>query len=512
MKIIYSIATVSILLATSYISKAQEINPITQAMFDGYEQILSQNPSDYFTLYQRSAQYYRLSSYDNALADIQKAITATPAKDKDMLTQEYSLAADIYMEMQQYPQALETIEAALSISPTALPLLYKKGNICLYLEDYTEAKKSFATMQRLQPRLQESYFGLAKVALVEGDTEKVTTLIKEAENCDPSNYITYCRLGDLYTDMGDYSKAATSYLSAFGLADKLDRPINSIINLSKKDYKTVANAIDYGIAKTDNTVPLYFLKGNIAAINGRYSDAYASLRTLADTDNPDPSVCSKLSEVCVALDKIPEALRYAEMSISNSPKPDYLIVKSKAEIAAGAPDKAITSAAQATKSAPGNSTAFIALAQAYISNKQYEKALEALNEAILIEPSSMLSFMLRANLYSSNLNNHTGAVEDYVKVTRMQANSFPEIAWQSLARTLSGKKLDGDAYMAKALANSKNPDELFWGAVYYSQTGDLDQASKFIDKAIDAGYDNEYNLRKNEEANLNIKPIRHLLK
>ena len=71
---------------------AQQINPITLAMFDGYKQLLDENPKDYFTLYQRSAQYYRLSMYDLALTDIEKAITYTPEKETEMLSQEYVLA------------------------------------------------------------------------------------------------------------------------------------------------------------------------------------------------------------------------------------------------------------------------------------------------------------------------------------------------------------------------------------------------------------------------------------
>ncbi len=76
--------------AMSLTASAQQINPITQAMLDGYEQLLKENPNDYFTLYERASQYYRLSRYDMALNDIKRSIAATPAKEKDQLAAEYS--------------------------------------------------------------------------------------------------------------------------------------------------------------------------------------------------------------------------------------------------------------------------------------------------------------------------------------------------------------------------------------------------------------------------------------
>ena len=68
----------------SLFCSAQQINPITRAMLNGYNEILQQNPKDYNTLYERAAQYYRISQYDNALNDLTKAIEYTPAKEKDL--------------------------------------------------------------------------------------------------------------------------------------------------------------------------------------------------------------------------------------------------------------------------------------------------------------------------------------------------------------------------------------------------------------------------------------------
>ena len=44
-------------LAVASVAAAQQINPITKAVLDGYDLTLKENPKDYETLYQRAAQY-----------------------------------------------------------------------------------------------------------------------------------------------------------------------------------------------------------------------------------------------------------------------------------------------------------------------------------------------------------------------------------------------------------------------------------------------------------------------
>lgn len=500
----------TILLGASAVTSSQQINPITQAMLDGYQQILDQNPEDYFTLYQRSAQFYRLSFYDKAADDIEKAISCTPKKEKDMLAQEYSLAADIYIEFKNYQKALAAVNLALANDPDSYPLLYKKGNICLYLKDTSEAKKCFAAMQRMQSRSQEAFFGLAKTAVLENNFNEAKTLIAEAEKCDPSNYITYCRTGDLYSDMGDYQLAASAYLSAFGLADKLERPMNSLIEISKSDYDNVSEAIDYALSKTSNTIPLYFLKGNIAYLNGKYGDAYTALRNLSDSSQQEGSIYNLLAKTCLMLDKPAEASKYARLATATGDNPDYQITYSEVDLASGLPDSALTHACKALETSPLSTDANIAAAKSRMAVNDWNGAISYLNDAIINDADAPLPLMLRAYIYNNHTNNANAAVSDYARVAKMPADGFPGILYKSLAQTLSGKKIDGDSTMSSALDKNSSPDAYFYAAVYYSQTGALEQAKSYLDKAIENGYENMFNINKDTTANLNIKPIRHL--
>ena len=115
-------------ICAAFVCQAQQINPITKAMLNGYSELLKENPKDYQTLYERAAQYYSLSRYEEAHSDLMKAIEYTPAKEKTLRESELSLMADVAIEMKNYELALKSIDEALQLSPANYAYTYKKGN------------------------------------------------------------------------------------------------------------------------------------------------------------------------------------------------------------------------------------------------------------------------------------------------------------------------------------------------------------------------------------------------
>ncbi|MDE6339813.1 MAG: hypothetical protein K2K97_08525, partial [Muribaculaceae bacterium] len=299
----------SVALMAAPMAIAQQISPLTKAVLRGYEEILKENPKDYGTLYQRATQYYNLSMYDDALIDLSKALDCTPAKEKELRLDEFSLLADVYIQTKDYDKAMEAVDNALALSPQDYALLYKKGNIALYLNKPEDAYATFATMQRLKSRSQEAFFGMARADIMMNKKEDARDLITQAQNADPSNYLTFCRVGELYEDMNEDENAAASYLSGFSLADgKSSRPLESLIFLAQKNYNAVDAAIKYAISRTDNTDALYFLQASIAYNSGNFTQAYDGFKKLLESqEGRIGSVYATMALCCVALNKMEEA-------------------------------------------------------------------------------------------------------------------------------------------------------------------------------------------------------------
>lgn len=499
----------TILASSALLCSAQQIDPITKAVLDGNTEWIKNNPNDYQALYDRAGIYLQLHRLDEAYLDIVKAIEYTPAKEKDQMAHNYALLTDILIARDNLPKAIESINKALEIDPTSYANLYKKGNIYLNLNMPDEAYATFASMQRMKSRSQEAFFGMAKAKMLKGEMEDARDLIKEVEQADPTNYLTYCRIGDFYNSINQNSDAAANYLIAFTLTDSSSTPMNSLIKLGQKDYPSVAAALNYASSKTTNTVPLDFLLSIIAYRSGNYQDAYnAYQRLLSAPGGEDPDILAGVARSALALDKTADAQTAIARALKMESTAPLLILNSKIQRAAGLPLEALSSAQKALQINPDSNEAMIEVALNNIALKNYKEALAPLNEAIMLNADDPLPLMIRAYVYKEGLNDKKQAEADYNRASITHSDSFPEIAYAAMAKSLSGKKIDGDAMIEKALTEDTGKDAAYWAAVYYAQTGNLEKARQMKDRAVSLGYSNIYNLNSNKDANINLAPIR----
>lgn len=501
------IAMASIFASSAF---AQKIHPITQAMLDGYEELLRQNPDDWFTLYERASQYYRLNYYDKALTDVLHAISCTPAKEKEQLSSEYALAADIYTQTGDYSKAYDCIEKALTATPGSYSLLYQKGNICLYSGNVAEARKSFQSMVRLKSRSQEAMFGLAKCALLEGNTAEARTYMDQAEKVDPSNYLTYCRLGDLYSDMDEVQNAAASYLSAFSLNSKDDRSLSSLLALGQRDYAAVAEALDYAIGKTSNTVPLLFLKGNIAKNTNHICDAYEAYNMLMRTPQGGaPEVLATMAEICRDKNSLTEALGYADRAVSLSNQPRNLLLKAAVQYDLKDYEAAIATCNNVLQSDPEAVDAMLLAAECQLALQDNAKAASYLNQAVATDPLDVRPLLLRG--YLASLDNTLGLPGnvDFVRVTKLGADDDKAVVYKAIAQMLSGKSLDASDTMKPLVAKSlSDAYAAYLVSLFYSSTGNTNKGKESLAKARQLGFDNAYLLETYSAPLFSIAPLR----
>ncbi len=501
-------------LCASFMCSAQQINPITKAMLNGYTELLKENPKDYQTLYERAAQYYSLSRYDDAHSDLVKALEYTPAKEKALRESALSLMADVAIEMKNYDLALKSIDEALQLSPSNYAYTYKKGNILLYLNRPEEAYKVFSSMQTMKPRSQEAYFGMAKACIAQKKFAEAEDLMKEAENADVANYLTYCRLGDLYMDMEQPENAATNYLLGFTMAKDSQRPLESLISLADKNYNAVATALDFAADKAENRLPILFLKGNIACESGNFSQADVALTQLLSDfqDAKIPGVYAKLAQAKLGENDLAGALQAIDNALTLGGGAAQYALKSEIDLANGNAEKALQDASKALTLDANSNDAMMAKAKAQIALKDGNGAAETLNEAIMMRPDNQEALLLRAYTNQELIKNTRAAIADFNRIILEDDSTFPAITYKALAQTKTGKKMDGDANIEAALNGSPSKDDYYWAAVYFSQSGNLEKAKDMLEKATFNGYQNQYKIKTDNTPWLNIGPIRHLAK
>lgn len=507
------ITTISLFISClAFSSFAREISPMTQAMLNSYSKILADNPNDYFTLYQRAMQYYLISEYDDAQNDLIKAISYTPAKDKDALLDEYSLMSDILIETKEYDKALEYTKKSLNISPMDIASNYRQGNIYLYLKQPENALRSFKQMSRINSRSQEAYFGMARAEISLNKSSEAEEHLKAALNANPTNYLTFCRIGELYHELGDDQKASINFISAISLTtDNKQRPLESLTKIAEHNFPAFQSAIKYAISKTKNSLPLHYLQANIAYNTGHYQEAHEGFKNVLNTkDGQIAEAYLTMAETCVALNRFPEAQSYANLAVIKKSEQKTLIGKAVIESMMGSTNTALISIAKAEKLDPKNYDFLIGAANCNILNDDFDDAKQLLIEADKLRPNNVTNLMSLAYLYATDPETTEKSQELYSYISTIETSSFKDKMLQSIALYLAGKLLDAeDLVRESSMAKDKlTADDLYWLAVYYAQTGNKQKAKESISNAINIGYQNYYNIHSNNFLNLNLAPIR----
>lgn len=488
---------------------AQQISPMTQAMLNSYESLLAENPKDYLTLYQRAMLYYNQSQYDRAMLDLEEALKYTPQKEKELRGNEYSLLSDIYIEQKEYEKAYSAVKSALELDPSSYPLTYKLGNICLYLKKPEEAYKAFQNMQRMQSRSQEAFFGMAKADIMLGNTKEAETLMNEAEKADPTNYVTYCRLGDLYQDMKQNEKAATNYLIAYQMTDNTTRPLESLLNLFEKDPQAVMNAIDYTISLSGANLSLLVMKATLAYQKGDYQIAEDTYKQILSTENGnEASIYNLLALTQKALNQPQEALSNVEKALGMNPaSKDFLNTKSQVLLMTN-PADALVAAEKAMAADNQDVESIMNAARAAVMTGNKEKAQQFLNMVVMYDPSNVEALLLRGYVNETLAKDEKQAKADYTRAASIDTKDFPDAMYLAIAKNKAGKTMDAEGIILDNLKNHPgNPEALYYAAVYYAQTGNLEKAADNAKKAVEAGYSNQYNLKASKEPFNNLQPI-----
>lgn len=502
------------LIGVASVAGAQQLNPITEAVLQQYNEILAENPKDYITLFDRASQYYELGDFNRALSDIDMALEYTPAKESEYRVAELNLKSDIQTTQKNYSGALKSVQDGLAIEPSSQPLQYKQGNLYLLTSNPQEALKSFQQLQRISPRSQEAFYGMAKANALLGKNQEASDLLEEVKKFGSQTPVTYCRIGDLYADMGNYNDATANYLLAYTMDATGTRPLESLRFLARKDPSKVMAALNGIIADSPENYAFNFVKAMLAYEGGMYSEAEKAGLELQDKlENESPEVYRLLALSQLAQNKMNDAVSNIKKAEALAPDNVSLLSDKALILSTTSPSEAYTASAKALSLAPENESIMLIAAKTAMESGKYEEAQKLLNNLVLNDPSNGEALILRAYLNTEFLKDGKAGVTDYTRAGNISQNGdVRNMVIAALGKSKSGKKLDADGIIGEAVEKAgNNKDDLYYIAIYYAQTGNLEKAKSFVDKAVANGYSNIYNLKTNNTPLLNLTPIHHLL-
>lgn len=511
-------------------------NPMTQAMLDVYAKELEANPKDADIYFRRANEYYKFNQYLRALADVDKTLEYAPAGNRDLRFQAYMLRADIYQMLDKHREALADFSEALKLDPTSFMALYQKANEEYALGDYSAAKADYTRLRATNPRSVEALTGLARVAVKENDLGRASEYMDGAVEMMSADSDIYIRRASVRRMQGNNTGAVEDLLMAISI-DNNTRAFQELIDMANVDYPAVILAISTSISYAPQQGMLYYIRGFIAQAHDHYASALADYRKLIDQNMYEyAGLYNSMAQCQLALCRYPQAIDNIDHAISmdGGKNGEFYATKARILYAQGKNSEAMDALKQA--SLRGYSSTNVDELQALVDYAagDFEKANDIYAAMIVDHPEVMRNYIYRAWVLADGLKQPANAQTLYNRVVSMTADSdngekatSPLSAVQSYrgfallfsgdrpgaldwAKGLYSDYRDTDGYLNFVLACLYAQASVADPSISSSEKYDLTaQAIKSLERALQLGYGNLYEITKADTGRVSLAPLRN---
>ncbi len=488
-------------------------NPITKAVMNVYDNLLKEDPTDYETYFRRANEYYKHNVYTRALNDVNNALKYIPASDSDTRFQALLLRANIYINLGMKNEALIDLTEVLNIDNNSYIALYLKSNIEYEMGKYAEAKSGYQRMQRLNNRSQEALIGLARVAVKENNIGLANEYIDNAVALTPSESDIYIRRASVRMMMNNEVGAVDDLILALSTDNENTKALQELVKIGNTNYSAVMTGLSNAIRQAPKVGMFYYIRAVIAQSHFKYNAAIADFDKIISEKlyNYHGLYCS-LAECYFALGKYDEALSNIDMAMASTVgNAQYYRVKAKILRAQGNTDKAMEYIEESIAIAPNNSETLGEKGLILTDKGNFEDATAHFGYAQIQDAESPINYFRRAWVLDCKMNQKANAKVFYNYVLTLDFDDSNVKSLKGFALLFTDKTEEADKWMENILSKTIKSDGLehYYGACFYAQSGNIDKAFECMKTALDNGYANYHNWTKNNDARINIAPLRN---
>lgn len=488
-------------------------NPITKAMMNVYQQQLEEDPQDYETYFKRANEYYNHNLYVKALSDINNALKYIPDNDKDMKFQSLCMRASIYEVTENYEKALSDLNQAYEIDPTSFSVIYRKANAEYILKDYVSAKNDYQRMLRLNNRSVEALIGLSRIAVFEKNLGQANEYADNAVAVAPSEAEAYIRRASVRKMMGNNTGAVDDLILALSTGTNNPKALLELVEMGNTDYNAVITGLSNAIKQAPKVGMFYYIRGIIAEAHYNYVAALNDFKKIVNENLYNyHGIYKEISECQYALGQYDEAVYEINFAINATKEnSEYYVVKAKILRALKRTSDAIECCNIALDKNPNLTEAITIKGLCMSDSEEYNEAVALFGEAILNQAENPTNYIFRAEILDKHLNLETDAQNIYERVIDMDSDLNNVKSLKGFALIGIGKNDEAIIWLNNILANNQDNDGLinYYAACLYAQIGDIENALQYMKISLQKGYSNYHNWTINDDANINIAPIRN---
>lgn len=377
--------------------------------------------------------------------------------------------AYIYQRSGDTKAAIRTIDELLQIYNDDEELLEKKLQIYLNSNELESAEKVNNKLIQLAPNESKYYIRLAEMYNSNNQPDKAAEIYKKAETQFPDDPGIQLSLSDYYKSKGD-SVRYRSYLRKVITNNSLDAPtqltVLSRFFMDTKDSADREFALELAgkiAAQNPEDASAQAAYGDMLAITGKTQKAAGPYKRSLEIDPANYSVWKNLLSVYLQDQMMDSVVVYSDKALKLFPNQAYL---------------------HYLKGVALNST------------KEYKKAVNAIERAILMTPEENVAELadmntLLGDIYN-NMKDYKLADEKFDEALELAPDNATALNNYAYYLSVRGSRLDDAEKMSKRSLELAPDVPTFldtYGWILYKQ-GDYKKAKEYIERAIDAEADN----------------------
>jgi tetratricopeptide (TPR) repeat protein len=365
-----------------------------KAAIDNYAQAIVIAPNQPEPHFWKGYAHYYLKEYETALSEINRAEDLNFTKPVEI----YKIRWFLNYDKKKYDEAFEDVQKGLQVEPTNLTLLVASGDVNRAKGNYQEALTAYKRALQMKPNNSgDLYYFIGLTYFNLNNAKEQGAYASEAIKFG-TKFIgeSYTLIGDAFQKEKKYPEAIEAYLRSLTAKEE-----NYAVHRSLADIYRSQNRFDDAIEISKKALKLFPNDGNIYtdlswyySLANRDDDAIqaalAGIRLLPDQSLAYTNLCRAQNDKKDYKEAINSCNKALKISPNDGETNFYLgfAYQSSGKVAEAAKyyKKAIVGLIEFTQNNPDYSDGFYLLGNAYISDDQPQKAIEAYRRCLEISP------------------------------------------------------------------------------------------------------------------------------
>ena len=400
----------------------------------------------------------------------------------------YNLLGIIQSDQQDYADAVASFQKALSLSPNSVKTHNNLGNAYVAEKQFDAAEKEFRTVVRLDPGNREGHYNLGVLLMIKGSPAEAIPHFQRVRPMNVETRISLVRAYLVTKRTADALRMA-SELSAQNENDVRVHFSLGVMLASEKQYKAAQLELEKADALQPETFEILYNLGQDLLRTGDFSKAEVTLTRALKLKPESPETLYMLAQALTnesrPLDALDLLLRAHRIAPNNA---DIIFLMAQVSMSQSYFEDAIPLLESGIQIAPQRVDLHAALGESYFMSGKTDKAIEAFEKLLELEPSARSYAFL--GLSYRNLGRFDEAKKYFQQGLKQDPHSTLCLFNLGYIAERQGDSATAEAMFQQALRTNPNfPDALLELANLRVVEKRLPEAAELLRKYVQVSHD-----------------------